>query len=225
MQEEKKIQTFENRFKKVLERLKSLPSDGQSDEVSVPLYLHKNFLVRKIFTERFMSAYNMISFGNKSVLDYGCGSGIFLESLSYEIREGIGVDLNIEIAKKIVKSKNVTLTQITSQSEITKFSNVDVITSFDVLEHVIDLSSLISTFTKILSPGGIIVISGPTENFVYSIARKVAKLGIKGNLKGKDEHLRDIFEIKNRILEEGFKVHKDVNLWSLFRVISFKMKN
>jgi len=225
MQEEKKIQTFENRLNKVLERLKSLPSDLQSDEVSVPLYLHKNFLVRKIFTKRFMSAYNMISFGNKSVLDYGCGSGIFLESLSYEIREGIGVDLNIEIAKKIVKSKNVTLTQITSQSEITKFSNVDVITSFDVLEHVIDLSSLISTFTKILSPGGIIVISGPTENFVYSIARKVAQLGIKGNLKGKDEHLRDIFEIKNRILEEGFKVHKDVNLWNLFRVISFKMEN
>ena len=90
---------------------------------------------------------------------------------------------------------------------------------------MIDLSSLFSTFTKILSPGVIIVISGPTENFVYSIARKFPQLGLKGNLKGKDEHLRDSFEIKNRILEAGFKVHKDVNLWNLFRVISFKMEN
>ena len=117
MQTLDKIPKFDERLQRVLKNLHSLAIDKKSDEVSVPAYLHKNFLVRKIFQDRIKTAYKMTSFKNKTVLDYGCGSGIFLESLSQEISKGIGLDLDIEIAKKIISSKNITLAQIKNESD------------------------------------------------------------------------------------------------------------
>ena len=148
MQTIDKIQKFDEHLQSVLKKLRSLPIDKKSDEVSVPAYLHKNFLVRKIFQDRIKTAYRMTSFTDKTVLDYGCGSGIFLESLSQEISKGIGLDLDIGIAKKIISSKNITLVQIKNESDILQFANIDIITSLDVLEHVHDLDSLIERFKK-----------------------------------------------------------------------------
>ncbi len=215
---------FESRLQETLQRLQTIQIDEKSDEVSIPVYLHRNFLVRKIFLDRFKTAYNITSFRNKLVLDYGCGSGIFLESISDEIKKGIGVDLDVEIAKKIVTSEKILITQIINQNEITKFSEIDIITSFDVLEHVIDLDSLLNTFVKMLSAGGHVIISGPTENALYSFARKIARIGIRGSLKGGEEHIRNIFNIKNEMLETGFSIQKDINLWNLFHVMSFKIR-
>jgi len=215
---------FRNRLENVLQRLQNISHDEKSDEVSIPLYLHKNFLVRKVFIDRFKIAYNMTSFANKSVLDYGCGSGIFLESISSEIKKGFGVDLDIEIAKKVTTSEKISLTQIMNHDEINKFSEINVITSFDVLEHVAELDSLLTIFSKILSDDGEVIISGPTENAFYTFARKLARIGIQGNLRGSEEHVRNIFDIKNKMQEMGFLIQKDINLWSLFHVMSFKIK-
>jgi len=225
MQAKNNFKIFVKLFENNLSRLESLPIDKKTDEVSIPLYLHKNFLVRKIFHDRFKTAYKMTSYKDKTVLDYGCGSGLFLESIAHEIRNGIGVDLDIEVSKKILISKNTSLTQIKKESDILQFSNIDMITSFDVLEHVIDLDYLIECFSQILCPGGLLIISGPTENFLYGIARKVARLGIKGNLKGNEEHVRNIFNIRDKILEGNFEIQKDESLWNLFHVMSFKKKN
>jgi len=218
-------ENFEKHLQEVMKKLKTLPASPKTDEVSVPLYLHKNFLVRSIFVERFKTAYNMTQFADNTVLDFGCGSGIFLESISHEIKKGIGVDLDIQIAKKIVTSENISLIQTNQLNNLLQFSKIDVITSFDVLEHVEDLKSLLQRFTKVLSHEGIIIISGPTENFFYKIARKFANIGINGNLKGKEEHIRDILDIKKTILDSGFDIQKEKNLWNLFNVISFKIKN
>ena len=225
MQTIDKIPKFDERLQSVLKKLRTLPIDKKSDEVSVPAYLHKNFLVRKIFQDRIKAAYRMTSFTDKTVLDYGCGSGIFLESLSQEISKGIGLDLDIEIAKKIITSKNITLAQIKNENDVLQFENIDIITSFDVLEHVHDLDSLVEGFNKILRPGGFLIISGPTENSLYGIARKIAGIGIKGNLKGKEEHVRNIFNIKDKILGQNFEIQNNISLWNLFHVIGFKKKN
>jgi len=221
MQTKNKFFIFEKKLQNVLQKLRALPLDQKSDEVSVPAYLHKNFLVRKIFIDRFKAAYRMASFTDKIILDYGCGSGLFLESISHEIRKGIGVDLDIEIAKSVVTSERIMLYQIKNHNDLENFSDVDIITSFDVLEHIIDLDSLLNTFTKILGHNGIVIISGPTENFLYAFCRKMAQIGIKGNLKGKEEHVRNIIEIENSFEEAGFKIKKKANLWNLFHIISF----
>jgi len=220
-----KTKTFENEFNSTLEKLRKIPEGEKHDEVSIPVYLHKNYFVRKTFVDRLKTAYKLTSFNGKSVMDYGCGSGIFLQSISNEIKFGIGVDLDIEIAKKIIDSDNLSLFQIKKEEDITKFSDIDIVTSFDVLEHVIELENLVKIFKKIISPGGILLISGPTENFPYKIARKIANIGVRGNLKGEEEHVRNIFDIKKKILEVGFILQKDVNILGLFHIISFKKEN
>jgi len=92
------------------------------------------------------------------------------------------------------------------------------------LEHVVDLDPLLQIFSKILSPKGQMIISGPTENSLYVLARKIANLGSKGNLKGSEEHVRNIFDIRNKILNAGFIIQQDKNLWNLFHVMSFKVR-
>ena len=79
-------------------------------------------------------------------------------------------------------------------------------------------------FDKILSPIGKIIVSGPTENFFYKIARKIANVGIKGNLKGGDEHVRDIFDIKNHLIKSNWELEEDIDLMGLFHVMVFKKK-
>ena len=102
-------------------------------------------------------------------------------------------------------------------------SNIDIITSFDVLEHIENLDSVFDIFEKILSKDGIILISGPTENFFYRLARMITRFGVKGILLGEKEHVTDIIKIKNKMLGRGYKIEKNVNLWNLFHVTSFSL--
>jgi len=217
--------SFSKELEKSLEKLKQIPKGNQRDEVSIPVYLHKNFLVRKAFVDRLKIAHSLTSFEDKTLLDYGCGSGIFLQTVSGEIKSGIGVDIDITVAKKICTSKNISLVQIKRENEITRYSDIDIITSFDVMEHVINLEGLLKIVKNVLSPTGSLIISGPTENFLYKIARFVSNIGIEGNLKGEEEHVRNIFDIIDKIKDEGFVIQKDQNLWNLFHMISFKLLN
>jgi len=213
--------TFENNLKTSLEKLHNLPLDNRAAEMAVPLYLHKNFLVKKIFVDRLKVAYSMATFKNKSVLDFGCGSGIFLEALSNEFSRGIGVDLDIEAAKQIISSKNIVLREIVHENEITDFSGIDIITAFDVLEHIKNLDSVLDNFVKTLAPNGIIIISGPTENFLYRFARKITRIGLSGDILGAELHVTNILEVKDRMVSRGLTIKKNVNLWNLFHVTSF----
>ena len=214
---------FTKNLEKALLKLQAVPQNNKTDEIATPLYLHKNFLVRKTFIDRFKAAYKMTSFRNKSVLDFGCGGGMFLQALSNEISKGIGVDIDTVVAKQVVNSDNIILKQIKNENELENFSNIDIITAFDVLEHIKNLDPLLSIFKKILSPSGNIIISGPTENSLYRLARKITRFGLKGNILGEEEHVSNIVDIKNKMVQSGFKIIKNVNLWSLFHITSFSV--
>ncbi len=214
---------FNNNLDTALKKLAEITQSEKTDEISAPLYLHKNFLVRKTFIDRFKKAYSLASFKGKSVLDYGCGSGIFLQAISNEIKQGVGVDLDIEVAKQIVSAKNIILKEINNEKDIEGFSNINVITSFDVLEHIQNFQPLLDTFKKILDPDGTIIISGPTENFLYKLARKITRFGVSGRLLGEEEHVSNIKDIKEMMVKKGFIITKNINLSGLFHITCFKI--
>jgi len=216
---------FNQNLHACLEKLRALPQTEKTDELSAPLYLHKNFLVRKAFIDRFKAGYSLTNYKDKTVLDYGCGSGMFLQGLSPEIKKGIGVDLDTEVASKIISSPNITLEQIKNEQEISKFSNIDIITSFDVLEHIQNLDPLLDLFKKLLVPGGVIIISGPTENSIYRLARKITRLGLKGRILGEEEHVSNIVDIKRKLVEQGFVIEKNINQWNLFHITRFRVND
>ena len=55
-----------------------------------------------------------------------------------------------------------------------KEASFDIIYALDVLEHINDLEPYVTLFSKLLVPGGTVIISGPTENIFYKIGRKIA---------------------------------------------------
>ncbi|HTQ27696.1 MAG TPA: methyltransferase domain-containing protein, partial [Puia sp.] len=67
----------------------------------------------------------------------------------------------------------------------------DYIIALDVLEHINNLDDYILLFKKLLKPGGSIIVSGPTENFLYKIGRKLAGEKFTG-----DYHVNNIHNIK-----------------------------
>ena len=89
----------------------------------------------------------------------------------------------------------------------------------DVLEHFSNPSQIQEEFKRVLKNGGYLVISGPTENLVYRISRRL----IFWFWKKKEDHLsnvNDLIDISEKLfdLEEckslpnsliaGFKVYK-----------------
>jgi 2-polyprenyl-3-methyl-5-hydroxy-6-metoxy-1,4-benzoquinol methylase len=66
--------------------------------------------------------------------------------------------------------------------------------ALDVLEHVKDLPRTLSELLALLTPGGQLIVSGPTENILYRIGRKVAGPEYSGTY-----HERGIAEIKNEL--------------------------
>ena len=87
----------------------------------------------------------------------------------------------------------------------------DLILALDVLEHVDDLSTTLSDLCTMLVPGGMIVISGPTENALYKLGRWIAGAVYSG-----DYHERGIDEIRDTLAN-----YTEVStVATLFRVIT-----
>ena len=66
--------------------------------------------------------------------------------------------------------------------------------ALDSLEHNDDYANLIDELTESLTADGILLVSGPTENFIYKIGRKIA--GFTG-----DQHVTNIYAIE-KVLEK-----------------------
>lgn len=97
------------------------------------------------------------------ILDVGCGTGWFLE---VAIREGFaasGLELGKEIAAATSKRLNIPVFTETLQNLEGKF---DVITLFDLLEHVTDPKAVLAAVRDHLNPGGIALIFCPNLDSV-----------------------------------------------------------
>ncbi|ANW97035.1 hypothetical protein AXE80_12400 [Wenyingzhuangia fucanilytica] len=96
----------------------------------------------------------------KTVLDMGSGSGYGSKILSEKAKTTIGVDIDeesIKYANEHYSSYNTNFTTI-SNLENKKF---DIITSFQVIEHVFDLNEYVKTISKYLKDDGLVYISTP----------------------------------------------------------------
>jgi ubiquinone/menaquinone biosynthesis C-methylase UbiE len=98
------------------------------------------------------------------VLDVGCGPGMFLHYLAQMRQQWVltGVDFDsqgVETARTLVPAADVTLGQAGSLPF--DDSRFDVITAWDVLEHVEDLEEALSEIRRCLRSGGLFVMTTP----------------------------------------------------------------
>lgn len=184
-------------FKQVFSAILNESNSKDIDEAAFPAYAHKNILIDYLFWKRIEVAFNyaQVTPKPKKILDFGCGSGVLTYLLANNNHEVTSTDIEfspLELVKeKINFPSKIQFIEGDILSNNLRHNYFDIIYALDVLEHVDNISEYIRLFEKLLTPNGVIIVSGPTENIFYKIGRVVAGERFTG-----DYHLTNIIEIK-----------------------------
>lgn len=156
-------------------------TDHDRDEMAIPSYLHSNPLIRWLMWRRYeVIAEFAAAEAAQSVVEFGCGTGMFLPELSRRYPRVVAIDLFPQFAQRLVEKQKLSVTFVDNLEELADES-VDLIIAADVLEHITELTPYLMLFNQKLRPGGRLLISGPTESWVYKFGRLVAGFGGKGD--------------------------------------------
>jgi len=195
----RQFQTYKRRFVSALRVVLSKGGkDTQLTEAGFRAYADSNSLIRFLFWRRLWLAINFLeSHGPyEAVLDFGCGSGAVLPLLTGLANRVVGVDINLTPYRALshhFSFPNGAEVYETKDHPLSRFSDktFDVIISLDVLEHVDNLQDVCAELCRITKPGGMIIVSGPTENLFYQIGRRIAGKEYTG-----EYHIRNIYDIR-----------------------------
>ncbi len=142
------------------------------------VYTHRNRLVSELFWrshERTL-ALSKSSKGGRA-LDFGGGNGVLLRELSRRFDEVVCIDLNTDIAREIARIYELSNVQVFSD-DIFRVGlpdgHFDTVIAAQVLEHILDLGPLSCEMGRLLTPGGELLVSAPSENQFYKMGRRLA---------------------------------------------------
>jgi len=99
---------------------------------------------------------------NKTILDFGCGSGDFLLKSQKILKKGIGIDLNLKKIKYLNR-KNITFFKNIDEIKDLNFK-FDSIFLFHVFEHLINPDLILKQFKSKLKKTGNLIIEVPHAN-------------------------------------------------------------
>ena len=217
---------YKSRYRAAIRQVLAEAEKGRLDEAAFPAYSHRNPLINWLFWQRLRKVMEHVQSPTQyeRILDFGCGSGVMLPYLSGISKQVTAMDVDLlpleRVQKHIPLAKNVeakdaaknTITDLPSNS-------YDLIIALDVLEHVHDLPRTLTELLALLKPNGQLIVSGPTENILYQIGRKVAGPEYSGAY-----HERGIAEIKNELLKTTSIQHIATLYWPfpLFEIFSTK---
>lgn len=94
-----------------------------------------------------------------TMLDYGCGTGMFLKTCAFAGWKSFGFEPDPD-ARKLATEKGLVVAD--TKEELSK-SKYDIITLWHVLEHVTDLGQTLEFFSKQLTDNGRLIIAVPNH--------------------------------------------------------------
>ncbi len=142
------------------------------DQKSCALQPSHRFVIadRERFIIGVISEYYRTHYSQKlSILDAGCGDGVFLEKIANKIKDALiyGIDYNpvrVERAVSLLKDKenvNVASGDVSNLSFCDEF--FDVILLNQVLEHIPDDEKTLRELYRVLKSGGVLIVGVPNE--------------------------------------------------------------
>lgn len=218
---------YKRRYRGAIKRVLRDTEVGRLDENGFPAYAHLNPLINWLFWRRIHMVMNYLEkdapFG--LALDFGCGSGVMLPFLSAISRQVVASDIDLvpleSVRKHIPLAPNVRVhdAAVNSLSDLPA-NSVDVILALDVLEHVTDLQGTLTALLRLLKPCGQLIVSGPTENALYRLGRRLAGSEFSG-----DYHQRGVAEIRQALgrlarIQHIATLYWPVPLFELFAAIA-----
>lgn len=143
-------------------------------------------------------------FRDRVVADIGCGCGAFLDFLKGVAGKIIAVEPS-KIYRDIMQRKGYIVYPYTQNALVDYANQVEVVTSFDVIEHVDDPKEFIQYVYELLRPEGVAIIGTPTD---APIMRKLLGDLYERKLLFSTQHLW-IFDEKNlRMMAQKQKFDK-----------------
>ncbi|UNZ53652.1 glycosyltransferase [Agrobacterium tumefaciens] len=119
---------------------------------------------------RYHLAKNFVA--NKDVLDIASGEGFGSALLAQKARSVVGVDISDEAvlhAQEKYKAGNISFKTGSCEAIPLPSASVDVVVSFETLEHIDAHELFLQEVKRVLRPGGVLVISTP-EKDAYTVA-------------------------------------------------------
>jgi 2-polyprenyl-3-methyl-5-hydroxy-6-metoxy-1,4-benzoquinol methylase len=107
------------------------------------------------------------------LIDVGCGIGYFLEEAKKRGWEVYGTEYTDE-AIQICESKGITMKKGKLNPADFKSESFDIITSFEVIEHINNPQEEIQNFNQILRKGGLVYMTTPNWNALLRYRLKAA---------------------------------------------------
>jgi 2-polyprenyl-3-methyl-5-hydroxy-6-metoxy-1,4-benzoquinol methylase len=221
------FRAYKGRYRDAIQQVLSETEPGRLDEIGFPAYTHANPLINWLFWKRLQTVINYVERGGPydRVLDFGCGSGVMLPFLADICREVVATDIDLlpleNMKRHIPLAPNVQVCDL-SQNAVSELpgASFDLIIALDVLEHVGDLSGTLADLLRLLKRPGQMIISGPTENALYQLGRKLAGPEYSG-----DYHKRSIAEIRRELaakvnLKHIATLYWPAPLFEIFTVIA-----
>jgi 2-polyprenyl-3-methyl-5-hydroxy-6-metoxy-1,4-benzoquinol methylase len=184
-------------------------SPEDRDEMAIPSYLHSNPAMRWIAWRRLEIVAKLLreSFkelrddSGRTVLDFGCGTGVLFDEASQIADRVFGVDIVLEPARLLVDEwglDKVSLLDPETAKIQVSLQSVDMIVAAEVLEHIDPIDDTLAFFRDRLKPTGKLLVSLPTENALYRFGRRLA--GFHGHY-----HESNAATIHQQILGAGFQ--------------------
>jgi SAM-dependent methyltransferase len=108
--------------------------------------------------------------GWRTVLDVGCGAGAFLDRARAAGLQATGVELNLQAAENCRRRGHTVHTRLLSELRADKsFPKFDLVTIFQVLEHVSDPVGFLKEAAEFLGPHGCLSVAVPNDRGIYRI--------------------------------------------------------
>ena len=114
------------------------------------------------------------------LLDVGCATGVFLDMARKHGWEVEGVEVSRDLAAYAQDNFKLKVHCLDLTKDNLNSPPFDVITLFDLIEHVPDVNKMIKGCLNNLSDNGILIIRTPTEE---GLLRDIAKILYKGSLR------------------------------------------
>lgn len=149
---------------------------------------------------------------NLKILDYGCGTGKTFQEL-IKINPGAkyyGVDISDYAIKKISKKFPAYKFFVVKEEEKVplKSGSIDLITCFDVIEHVYNTEWLLLEFFRLLKPKGKLILSTPYHGFIKNLI--ISTIAFDNVFDPFGPHIRFFTErsLKSGLEKYGFRIIK-----------------
>jgi len=136
---------------------------ADTGERMVPAY-HKGDLIYAEHITRYMCAEPIVK--DKVVLDIASGSGYGTQMLAQYAKKVYGVDVSeeaIEYSKANFAAKNVEYKVGDGESIPLEDNSVDVVITFETIEHIKDYNRFMDEVMRVLKPDGVAIVSTPND--------------------------------------------------------------